>query len=1000
MISIPANVSRIAFQIPGSGVEFRVLGFTHREALSDSFCSELDLTCERPDLQLQNYLGHAATVALHHEHGVRYFHGCVAEMGQGRVGKRFHSYHAVIRPLFWQLGMRSGLRIFQDQTVPDIVKTVLNDAGIQQKDLRFDIAGAYPQRPYCCQYNETDLDFISRLLEQEGLFYYFEHQESGHCLVISDKRHSFSPIPGASAVLYRDPAGMAAPQESVYEFHCQQQLRAGAISGRDYFFEKSSLSLNAQATTGPWTSLEQHRYPGHFHQTQQGQHRVNTALGAEQQDQHRFEGKSDCPRLAAGKRVRFTDLPQDQTDSEYLLTHIEINATQPQAMEAEASDEGGSFAITFSAIPADNSYYPKQTTPYPRVVGIQTAVVTGPKGEEIYTDAHGRVKVQFHWDREGNKDQHSSCWLRVSQAWAGNQWGAFVLPRIGQEVIVRHLNGDPDQPIITGALYNQTNPPPDTLPQHKTRTVYKSQTTPGGGGYNELYLDDQKDQEQIFIHGQRDIDVYVKNDLNKTVRSDHHQIVIQDHLQEIGADLDISVGQNQNTHIGGNLNQTVGQNFTQISGQDHRLQTGADLHLKSNTDITLDAGESITLKGGGGSIVLDAMGVAINGVQVRINSGGSARGAKTTAPQKPQAPEPVNPGTSGQPLNKRAEHKHSQQTPVEFDASKFKALNQQEAEVPQQNISETNATTALEESEQNAIAYWQQAELSATNPMAAVGSRIMRLNAEAGYGIAAGAVALYETLTNKDKFIASAQGIYDTLSDPEQMYADVKQATHEFAELPPEQQGEAAYKLLVGTLATGGVGKAGKVAGKFKKGKNDSGSSFGNTAASGGVVAKSADDLIFRSDNYLHSHQGSTPGRLKSYIDDKGNLVPANPNGRATVIDHIRGSEPRKSDSPYTSFSFSQSPGKSYGDTSFSLNVKHLKADIENGSTSDVEIIDHNSLLKIHDDTIQKARMRYDNNPTAKNLERLDRAMMDRSNSVRDQEVLIKGTVPNRYLNF
>ena len=276
----------------------------------------------------------------------------------------------------------------------------------------------------------------------------------------------------------------------------------------------------------------------------------------------------------------------------------------------------------------------------------------------------------------------------------------------------------------------------------------------------------------------------------------------------------------------------------------------------------------------------------------------------------------------------------------------------------------------------------------------------MRLNAEAGYGIAAGAVALYETLTNKDKFIASAQGIYDTLSDPEQMYADVKQATHEFAELPPEQQGEAAYKLLVGTLATGGVGKAGKVAGKFKKGKNDSGSSFGNTAASGGVVAKSADDLIFRSDNYLHSHQGSTPGRLKSYIDDKGNLVPANPNGRATVIDHIRGSEPRKSDSPYTSFSFSQSPGKSYGDTSFSLNVKHLKADIENGSTSDVEIIDHNSLLKIHDDTIQKARMRYDNNPTAKNLERLDRAMMDRSNSVRDQEVLIKGTVPNRYLNF
>ena len=541
-MSIPANVSRIAFQIPGSGVEFRVLGFTHREALSDSFCSELDLTCERPDLQLQNYLGHAATVALHHEHGVRYFHGCVAEMGQGRVGKRFHSYHAVIRPLFWQLGMRSGLRIFQDQTVPDIVKTVLNDAGIQQKDLRFDIAGAYPQRPYCCQYNETDLDFISRLLEQEGLFYYFEHRHDGHCLVISDKRHSFGPIPGASSVSYRKRAGMVAHQESLYEFHSQQQLRAGAFSSRDYFFEKPSLTLSAQASQGPWTGLEQHRYPGHFHQTQQGQHRVNTALGAEQQDQHSFEGKSDCPRLAAGKRVRFTELPQGLTDGGYLLTHLKITATQPQAIEAEASSEGSSFAMAFSAMPADQAYYPKQTTPRPRVAGIQTAVVTGPKGEEIYTDAHGRVKVQFHWDREGNNDQHSSCWLRVSQAWAGNQWGAFVLPRIGQEVIVRHLNGDPDQPIITGALYNQKNQPPDTLPQHKTRTLFKSQTSPGDDGYNEIYLDDQKGQEQIFIHGQRDIDVYVKNDLTKTVKSDHHQIVNQDHLQEIGADQNISVG--------------------------------------------------------------------------------------------------------------------------------------------------------------------------------------------------------------------------------------------------------------------------------------------------------------------------------------------------------------------------------------------------------------------------------------------------------------------------
>ena len=267
--------------------------------------------------------------------------------------------------------------------------------------------------------------------------------------------------------------------------------------------------------------------------------------------------------------------------------------------------------------------------------GVQTALVTGPKGEEIYTDRFGRIKVQFHWDREGTRDENSSCWLRVSQAWAGNQWGALMLPRIGQEVIVSFLNGDPDRPLVTGALYNGAHQAPYSLPANKTRTTLKSQSSPGAGGYNELRMEDKKGSEQLFVHGQKDVDLYVKNDRMESIDHDRHRIVTAAALEKIGV----------------------------------------DYSLKAGTSVVLDAGLSITLKGGGGTIVLDPSGVSITGSQVRINSGG-AGSAKGASPTAPQTPRPLDPGTPGSTVNTLGADARFKQKPVAFDQSKAKEIDE------------------------------------------------------------------------------------------------------------------------------------------------------------------------------------------------------------------------------------------------------------------------------------------------------------------------------------
>ena len=283
----------------------------------------------------------------------------------------------------------------------------------------------------------------------------------------------------------------------------------------------------------------------------------------------------------------------------------------------------------------------------PLIDGAQTAFVTGPKGEEIYTDQHGRIKVQFHWDREGQYNETTSCWVRVSQGWAGKEWGAFVLPRVGQEVIVHFVNGDPDRPMVTGCVYHGVNKAPYELPSDKTRTTFKSQSYPGGSGYNELRIEDKKGNEQIYVHGQKDMDLLVNHEYKEDIGKDFHQLIRGSRFEKVDNE--------QHLTVGGHLKQKVRENFSQTIGGDMHLkvsgslmeQAERDIHIKAGTQLVIQSGTQLTLKGGAGFIVLDPSGVTIKGPMVRINSGGSAGSAKSASPASPQPPKAPETGKPG-----------------------------------------------------------------------------------------------------------------------------------------------------------------------------------------------------------------------------------------------------------------------------------------------------------------------------------------------------------------
>lgn len=642
-----ANTSRFLFDCPAAQQELRVVGFQAEQGVSVAGWCELELACRQSDLDVQTLVGKAGVLTLFDPVHSGFLHGEIVAASQGAVGKRFTTYHVTLRPKLWQLEWRHGLRIFQEQSVPDIVTRVLKDAGISGKDVRLELTGHYPPRVYCTQYRESDFAFINRLLAEEGLFYFFEHSIDRHVLVISDNKTSFKTAVGDAVIPYMPAAGMVTAQQCITEFQVEYQLCSGSVMVRDYFFEKPALQLEQQTNSSRFAMLQHYDYPAGFSDAGLGKQRARVQHEARQAGQQRIRGRSDSQRLACGRRFTLSQHPRKDFNADYSIVRTRLQGRQPQSLEEGASSEGSSFTLDFEAIPAGTAFRAQLLHPKPRVEGVQTAFVTGPKGEEIYTDQHGRIKVQFHWDRQGKHNERSSCWLRVTQAWAGNHWGSMVLPRIGQEVLVTFLDGDPDRPIVTGTLYNASTQPSYALPANKTRASFKSQSTPGGNGFNELRIEDRKGSEQLFLHAEKDANLFIKNDWKQSIDHDSHLIVEKDAFESVQKDGHLRIGANQNIKIGKTLSESVSADgHTKISNNQLK-KIGREWHAKGGQTVVLEAGLSITLKAGNGTLVLDPMGVTIVGTKVRINSGGGGGSPKAAAPVAPKNPLGVDPGKPG-----------------------------------------------------------------------------------------------------------------------------------------------------------------------------------------------------------------------------------------------------------------------------------------------------------------------------------------------------------------
>ncbi len=636
-----ANKTHFTLSLEGVEHDFKVLEFQGREAISQPYRFDLELVSERPDLDLQALLHKPAFLAF--DPAGKGIHGLVHRIAQGESGQRLTRYRLTLVPQLAYLAHRTNQRIFQHLSVPQIVAQVLEEHGIQADAYRFQLGPVvYPTREYCVQYDETDLHFIQRLCEEEGIHYHFQHGASGHVLVFGDDQTVF---PRLAATAYQQDSGLVADQPVIKRFGLRLETRTSRVTRRDYDFEKPRLTMEAAFHSDFQPDLEDYDYPGRFTERARGKHLSQRALERHRHDYRLAEGDSDQTGLVSGHLLEISDHPRREWNDLWLLTEVLHEGKQPQVLEESITshvDNGDGFVQgyrnRFSATPWDIPFRPPLNHPKPKVLGSQTAVVTGPAGEEIHCDEYGRVKVQFHWDRHGQADDKTSCWLRVSSSWAGDRYGGIAIPRVGMEVLVTFLDGDPDQPLVTGCLYHKEHQVPYDLPANKTRTVFKTLSSPGGGGYNELRIEDRKGAEQIYLHAQRDWDENIEHDQKIRVGHERHDTVEANSYSELKAEEHLIVAGDRKVEIKPDDHLTVGQTQHIKLGTAQLTRAGREIHLKAGQKMVIEAGVELTLKAGGSFIKLDPGGITVSGPLARINAGGApgkGSGIKIKSPVRP-----------------------------------------------------------------------------------------------------------------------------------------------------------------------------------------------------------------------------------------------------------------------------------------------------------------------------------------------------------------------------
>ena len=699
-------------------------GFTGTESISRLFHFRLQCIAEHAKkVPFDALLGQPVTVDVELPgSGTKYINGVCNRAAQGGRDELFTEYFLDIVPRFWLLSRKVQSKVYQHRSVPDILKKVL--AGLE---VSWEIQGDFEPRDFCVQYRESDYAFASRLMEEEGIFYFFTHGKGTHKMVVANDKGRHPALTPKSSLIFETVKGGTRTEDRISSWEKAQELRSGKVTLWDHSFELPHKHLETEAhilggvpagksshalVLANNDKLELYDYPGAYAQRFDG----ISKSGAEQPvelnkiflDKERVSairmqeeaaasvlvnGASNVRHLVSGHK--FTLERHFDGDGPWVLYQVEHVASE--AADVRSGWGGFSYQNQFSCFPADLPFRPPRVTPRPVVHGTQTAVVVGPPGEEIFTDEYGRIKVQFHWDREGKSDSDSSCWIRVAQPIAGRRWGASFWPRIGQEVIVDFLEGDPDQPIVVGSVYNADQLPPylgngpDGKHKNDNRLMgVKSSTTLGGAGFNEWRFDDTKGKEQIFVHAARNMDTRVRGasmesvggskhltvggekngkkwgDYNELVYG-HKSIRVKDEMYvhsegslaltvgygdaeeggtvnvQIEKDKAETVGGGSHLHTGGDHRVYVGGVASFIAdgkrqetvGTDYALDARKEIHLKAGTNVVIETGGKLTLKGPGGFVTIDNAGVSISGTVVYINSGGAPSSGNGSHPDKP-----------------------------------------------------------------------------------------------------------------------------------------------------------------------------------------------------------------------------------------------------------------------------------------------------------------------------------------------------------------------------
>jgi type VI secretion system secreted protein VgrG len=646
-IDDPTKAVRYRVQTdPDPGRGWEVASMRAEEALSEPYRMRVELSTEERDFDLSAILGHNCTLSIergddHHRRLVGVI--CRVDESSPREGEERLRVQLEVVPAFALLALRRDTRVFQQKTVPQVLEEVLTPAlSTYGRELTLDLEENYPTREYCLQYDESDLDFVQRLMEEEGIAYFFDHDGDVERLQLVDANRGFPrvrPADGQQTVPFVPRADVVRAQEPVYRFSGTHDTRPTSLVLRDFDWTQQGSQVRLEEAARGEDALgrdrevyEHQSRPSTLYGYDDGvrkyeshdlerQARVRHQLGG--RDVRSAQGVSRVTAFTAGQFFDMTGHPSPGADGEYLLTRV-VHLAAPLP-DAEA-DQVERYHNTFECLPLGTPFRPSRRTPKPRIHSIQTAVVVGPDGQEIHTDEHGRVKVEFHWDRLGQKNDQSSCWVRVQQPWAGSGWGFVFIPRVGMEVLVSFLDGDPDRPLVIGSVYNGDNTPPYPLPEEKTKSTIKTNSSPGGGGYNELRFEDAKGSEEIFAHAQKDYNEVVEHDHATTVHHDQANTVDGNQTQTIGGkqtetvhgEQSMTVDENRTVHIKGSQNVNIdgGRANGGVSGS--KLNITGDYKVDASNWIEVQAPTHIKFTCGGSSILIEPG-------KITVSAGGHAQ---------------------------------------------------------------------------------------------------------------------------------------------------------------------------------------------------------------------------------------------------------------------------------------------------------------------------------------------------------------------------------------